>query len=330
MRDYAIVKPQFWIGETGRRLREAGPEALLVAMYLLTCPNSGMLGLFYLPLVSIAHETALTLEGASEGLRRVSEAGFARYDHSSETVWVLEMATYQVAETLNPKDNRWKGVVRELETWRKSPFFADFVAKYKVAYGLPDSLLSEVSTSPLEAPSKPLRSQDHEQDQDQEQEQDQLPLTPPSGVVGSVDPVSAPAPDLVPAAAPAQPEPARINGVDALAAIQAAAGERFAPGKRDTSTTGLPKGERKGSEGAWMSAWRDLGGGYTLADCKKLGAWIKAGGWGHLGATVSAAYLIEHLSDGLQSAHAWDGSSPPGRARASPGGASRPKPLVRA
>ena len=323
MRDYAVVKPQFWTGETGRRLREAGPEALLVAMYLLTCPNSSMLGLFYLPLVVIAHETGLPLEGATKGLQRVCEAGFARYDRPSETVWIQEMATYQVAETLKPRDHRWTGVVRELATWRKSPFFADFVARYKVPYNLPDNLAAEPLARPLEAPCKALRSQDQDHEQDQEQEQDQLPLTPPSGVVevGELDPAPA-RPE-----APPQPEPARVSGVDALAAIQAAAGSRLASGKRDTSTTGLPKGERKGSEGAWIRAWRELGAGYTLADCKRLGEWIKAGGWGFVGATVSAAFLTEHLSDGLQRALAWDGSPLGGGARASP--KAQPKSMVR-
>lgn len=336
MRDYAVVKPQFWTGETGRRLRNKGPEALLVGMYLMTCPNSTMLGLFYLPLVTIAHETGLTLEGATKGLQGAAEVDFARYDPGSETVWVLEMASYQVAETLKPRDRRWTGVVRELATWRKSPFFADFVARYKVPYNLPDSLAAESLPSPLEAPCKALRSQDHEQDQDQDQEQDQEqeqhPLTPHAGVGEVGDLVSAPVPAAVPATpeAPAPPlEPSRVSGVDALAAIQEAAGERLSFGRRAATTTGLPAGERKGSEGAWLRAWRELGAGYTLADCKRLGAWIKAGGWAYQGSTVSAAFLAEHLSDGLQRALAWDGSTLAG-ARASPGGASRPKPLVRA
>ena len=151
MRDYAVVKPQFWTGETGRRLRNKGPEALLVGMYLMTCPNSTMLGLFYLPIVTIAHETGLTLEGARKGLQGAAEVDFARYDPASETVWVLEMASYQVAETLKPRDHRWTGVVRELATWRKSPFFADFVARYKVPYNLPDNLAPKPLASPSEA-----------------------------------------------------------------------------------------------------------------------------------------------------------------------------------
>ena len=41
MRDYGMVSPRFWIGETGRKLRKL-PDAQRVAMYLLTAPMADM------------------------------------------------------------------------------------------------------------------------------------------------------------------------------------------------------------------------------------------------------------------------------------------------
>jgi hypothetical protein len=38
MRNYAKIAPQFWIGNTGRKLRDAGPEALLV-VYIAARPT---------------------------------------------------------------------------------------------------------------------------------------------------------------------------------------------------------------------------------------------------------------------------------------------------
>lgn len=70
MRDYAKVSPRFWLGETGRELRKAGAEAQVVAFYLMTSPHANMLGLYYLPVLYLAHETGLGLEGASKGLQR--------------------------------------------------------------------------------------------------------------------------------------------------------------------------------------------------------------------------------------------------------------------
>ncbi|ENU2556439.1 hypothetical protein ACE4O8_005059, partial [Escherichia coli] len=74
MRDYAKVSPRFWLGETGRELRKAGAEAQVVAFYLMTSPHANMLGLYYLPVLYLAHETGLGLEGASKGLKRAVEA----------------------------------------------------------------------------------------------------------------------------------------------------------------------------------------------------------------------------------------------------------------
>ena len=166
MRDHAIVSPQFWIGETGRRLREAGADAQRLALYLISCPNSNMIGLYYLPLPTLCHELGISKEGASKALRRVCATGFASYDAPSETVFVTEMARFQIGEPLSPTDKRVKGVARQVAEMRKSPLCRDFAERYRVSFCLPDDLLDE-------APSKPLRSQDQDQDQDQGQDQGQ-------------------------------------------------------------------------------------------------------------------------------------------------------------
>lgn len=68
MRSSATVSPQFWTGVTGRSLRQH-PDAHRLALYLVTCPNSTMIGLYYLPLPTSCHELGMTPEGASEALR---------------------------------------------------------------------------------------------------------------------------------------------------------------------------------------------------------------------------------------------------------------------
>ncbi len=62
MRDYSKISPQFWTGRTGRLLREAGPDVQHLAIYLISCPASNLIGLYYLPLVTMSHETGLPLE----------------------------------------------------------------------------------------------------------------------------------------------------------------------------------------------------------------------------------------------------------------------------
>lgn len=172
MRDYSKVGPKFWIGATGKRLRSAGMEAQIVAMYLLTSPHANMLGLYYCPTMFIAHETGLGLEGASKGLQSAIEAGFCEYDEASEVVWVVEMASYQIADQLKPNDLRVKGVHNEYMSLPSNPYLIRFFEKYKDAFCMAEC---RGKTSPNEAPSKPLASQ--------EQEQEQEHITNPVGLV---------------------------------------------------------------------------------------------------------------------------------------------------
>jgi len=169
MRDYSKVSPQFWIGQTGRKLRKQGVESQLVALYLMTCPHANMLGLYYLPKVFISHECGLPLEGAMKGLQGAIEAGFCAYDEESEMVWVYEMASYQIGLSLEAKDNRCKGVQNEYDGLPDCPYLSTFFDKYGIAFCM---TRKRGNTSPIEAPSKPLVSQEQEQEQEQEQKQE--------------------------------------------------------------------------------------------------------------------------------------------------------------
>jgi len=182
VREYGVVSPKFWIGSTGRALR-GDQAAQLIAAYLITSPHANMLGLYYLPLTVIAHETGSPFKGASKALRRVCEVGFASYDWSSEYVWVPEMARFQIGESLKAGDKRISGVIRELKSLANVPYSQDFWDKYHERFSLP---LIDGLRRGIEAPSKPLRSQEQDQDQEQDQEQDKssiVPsgLTPPDG-----------------------------------------------------------------------------------------------------------------------------------------------------
>ncbi|WP_368655418.1 hypothetical protein ABRY94_11845 [Castellaniella ginsengisoli] len=169
MRDYGKVSPQFWIGETGKKMRKAGPEAQVVALYLMTCPHSNMIGLYYLPIMYIGHETGLGIEGASKGLERAIEAGFCSYDEASEVVWVHEMAKFQIGDHLSEGDKRCKGVQNEYDSVPENPYLERFFARYKGAFHMIKMRPTEhQSTSPIEAPSESLASQEQEQEQEQE------------------------------------------------------------------------------------------------------------------------------------------------------------------
>lgn len=169
MRDYARVAPAFWTKGSGKALR-GNPDAQLVALYLVTCPWSNMIGLYYLPLATAAHETGLKLETLRKALRSIETARFAYYDEISEFAWVPNGATYQIGEFLASGDKRQKGVLRELYQFRSHRFAAMFFDRYAEPYGLSrPSWLGETSETQL----KPLACQDQDQEQEHAQDQEQ-------------------------------------------------------------------------------------------------------------------------------------------------------------
>jgi len=168
MRDYAKVSPHFWTGSTGKQLRKC-PESIVVAMYLMTCPHANMLGLYYMPLLYVAHETGLGMEGASKGLEWACNAGFCSYDETSEMVWVHEMARFQIAEKLKDTDKRSIGVQNEYNSLPSNPYLTRFFDKYSQAFCM--TVKRGDSAKKLaenEAPWKPLASQEQEQEKEQE------------------------------------------------------------------------------------------------------------------------------------------------------------------
>lgn len=171
MRDYSKVSPKFWIGKTGREIRRLGVEAQLIALYLFTSPHATMLGIYYLPITFIVHETGIPFEGSSKTLRSLVEVGFCTYDEESEYVWVHEMAFYQIGGQLKEADNRIKRINEDYQAVPKLPFLRDFYDKYHSFFFLENP---RENISPFEDPSKTLRSQEQEQEQEQKQKKENI------------------------------------------------------------------------------------------------------------------------------------------------------------
>ena len=164
MRDYSKVESKMWHGKTMKALRKS-PEGLVVALYLMTSPSSNMLGLYAQPILYMAYETGLGEEGARKGLQSCIEAGFCSYDEESEFVFVHEMACYQIASELKAADLRCKGIQKDYEALPDNPFLGAFYERYADVFHL-------TKARGIEAPSKPLRSQEQEQEQEQEQDRE--------------------------------------------------------------------------------------------------------------------------------------------------------------
>jgi hypothetical protein len=132
-----------------------------------------MYGVYHCPILYIAHHTGCSIEGASKGLQRLIDGGYCTYDHDTETVFVHEMARFQIGESLKRGDKRVYGTIAELDRMPKGVIREGFRRRYGAAYHLPPpSQSDEFQASPLEAPSQPLRSQEQEKEKEREKEQE--------------------------------------------------------------------------------------------------------------------------------------------------------------
>jgi hypothetical protein len=181
MREYAKVSPQFWVWV---RQEGLGPDEILVALYLLTCPASNMFGMYYLVIEEMAHylfgraaPLEETFTRASQALREVSERGFCRHDYESGMVWIRNMAGWQVLsdwEPLKKTDNRVKNVNREYQKLPDNPFLSEIFDKYSAILHLEKRRAYQGAPKPLaRGPNSepgPLAKQEQDQEQEQEQE----------------------------------------------------------------------------------------------------------------------------------------------------------------
>lgn len=168
MRDYGKVSPRFWTGKTGKVLR-GDQDAQLLALYLMTSPHATMIGVYHCPVMYMAHETGMTIEGASMALRRLVDMGFCSFDEDEEIVWVHEMAAHQVGERLSRKDKQCIGIQRQFENLPEGQIRRGFLARYADDYHLTKLAdFDHEDTRGSEGASEGDRSQEQEQEQEQE------------------------------------------------------------------------------------------------------------------------------------------------------------------
>lgn len=182
MRDYAKIGPKMWHGQTFKALRQRGIEGVVVATYLMTSPSSNMLGLYFQPLMYMAYETGLGIEGASKGLQDCIDVGFCQYDETSEMVWVVEMANYQIANELQASDKRCKGIQKDYEALPDNPFIGLFFDRYQLSFHLATRREFEGAS---QGPSKPHRSKEKEKEKEKEQEKDKKTMSVSTDLVAA-------------------------------------------------------------------------------------------------------------------------------------------------
>jgi hypothetical protein len=152
MRKYSQVVPSFWTGKTGKALLAKGANVHHMALYLVTCHHSNMIGLYFLPIGYVAHDLGVTPEAAAEMLDAVCSTGFAMYDHETSIVFVVEMLRYQTGDSLKAGDKRAKGILDALDIVPATYLKSEFTNKYQKTHIEPDE---KTLLRGFDAPPKP-------------------------------------------------------------------------------------------------------------------------------------------------------------------------------
>lgn len=153
---YRTIDAKFWHDQKIRKLSRDGRYFVL---YLVTNPHSHLSGLYYLPTVTVSHETGLQKPALDTLWHTLSSAGLAYRDDENQVVWVVNMLSYQGRGSKNAA-----AALKQAQLFSDSPLVARFIARYpqfadSVSIGYPAQ--------------DQFGTPEQEQEQEQEREQEQ-------------------------------------------------------------------------------------------------------------------------------------------------------------
>jgi hypothetical protein len=131
---YGVVFPEFWTGPTGKAIRAEGKDAVILALYLMSCRYATMIGVFRLLVDDVRAETGIGIKGLVKAFATLQRLEFADYDATSQYVWVREMAKFRMhlykKSPLEAGDLRIKGAQNFYDRLADNPFLGAFFDRY--------------------------------------------------------------------------------------------------------------------------------------------------------------------------------------------------------
>lgn len=161
MRDFNKVSGKFWMSPFAKSLKQWGAEAMLLSIYLQTNHHTHSVGVFYLPIHYIAHDTGIPIQQVQTLLKVLCKANFCRYDFTEEYIWLINYALEQAGGPLKEGDNRIIQAQKYCEGLPQLDFLDEFYQTNKDDFHLVQCQKKQIIT-PLEAPSKGLLSSETE------------------------------------------------------------------------------------------------------------------------------------------------------------------------
>jgi len=130
---YRTVNERFW--RDPKVLRLSSNDKLLF-IYLVTSADAHYSGVYYCPLQMIQLETGLSENVVSKGIDTLSKGYMVEYDYSSNEIFIINMAKFQVVSP-----TQIKGVATHFEeTIQSQALIQSFIKKYdtlSIPYNIP-------------------------------------------------------------------------------------------------------------------------------------------------------------------------------------------------
>lgn len=132
---YQKVFEMFW---TDPNVKALPKDATLLFLYLITGPGVHFSGLYHVTEKSLSEGAKLSAEELRKALKTLATwkcvitgktKVFAKYDPKAETVWVVNMAHYQML--VGNRANQIKGLNNHLRIIHQTPLIKEFVEKYR-------------------------------------------------------------------------------------------------------------------------------------------------------------------------------------------------------
>lgn len=144
MREFNKVSAKYWMTGLSKKIRQLGTDAAYLSIYLQTNHHTHSLGMFYLPLQYIAHDTGITLNKVEELLKALCAIDFCCYDFESEYIWLKNYALEQSGGALKENDNRVAQLQRYFEELPQLEFLDAFYETHKQDFHTPHVLVNPV------------------------------------------------------------------------------------------------------------------------------------------------------------------------------------------
>lgn len=119
---YRTIESSLW---TDPKIKKLSPDGKLLFVYLITNTHTHVSGIYYLPMVTISHETGYPIDTLSEVVRELISEKLIKIDPELDVFWVINMFRYQGRGTKNLRSAK-----NQLESLHKSCLINDFLQAY--------------------------------------------------------------------------------------------------------------------------------------------------------------------------------------------------------